>query len=149
MSMRRNVPSSPARATSRATFSYATLLVEGESEVGELQGDVRLQLLGYEPLEDHLVLVRHGCGAAGVGNRLAEQRRVRVQSRVVQLAQDGDALVERLAGDEAGCADAPPVLLHESLEARALSGVEDGRSGECGQCCRDVGQARSSRTAQF
>ena len=101
------------------------LLVEGEAEVRELERDVRLQLLRDEALDDLLVLGGDGGRALGVRDRLAEERRVRVQARVVELAQHGDALVERLAGDEASGADAPAVALHETLEASALGRVQD------------------------
>ena len=144
MSIRTNVPSSPARATSRATFSYADLLVEGEAEVRELERDVRLQLLGDEALDDRLVLVGDGGGALGVGDRLAEQRRVRVQPRVVEPAQHADALVEGLAGDEAARADPPAVALHEPLQSRAVGRVQDRGARQRGDGCAEVAQARAS-----
>ena len=53
-----------------------------------------------------------------------------MQPRVVELSKDGDALVERLAGDEPCRADALAVLLHEPLQSRAVRGVQDGRPRE-------------------
>ena len=40
---------------------------------------------------------------------------------LVQPAEDGDALVERLSGDEPPCPEAHAVLLHDSLESRRCS----------------------------
>lgn len=89
------------------------LLVEGKTEVRELESDVRPQALGGEPVEDPLVLCDGGGGTLRVGNRLAEERRVRVQPGPIQSSKDGHALVERRAGDEAGSAEPHPVALHE------------------------------------
>ena len=106
------------------------LLVEGEPEVRQLERDVRPQFLRDEPLEDRLVLGGDRGGALEVGHRLAEERRVRVQPRVVEPPKDGDALVERLAGDEPRRAEPLAVLLHEPLQPRAVRGVQDGRPRE-------------------
>ena len=100
-------------------------VVEGEAEVGELERHIRLQLLRDEPFEDLLVLVRDCRCASGVGDRLSEERRVGMEPCVVQLAENSDALVERLAGDESRRTDAPAVALHEPLEPGALRCVED------------------------
>ena len=117
------------------------ILVERQPEVRELQRDVGLEVLGDEPLENPLVLVRDGGGTGCVGNRLAKQRRVRMEPRVVQPAQHRDALVERLARDEARRADAPPVLLYEPLEALAVRRVEDRRPRQGRESCSDAGHA--------
>ena len=124
--MRRNVPSCARPRDEALDVRVRDLLVEGEAEMRELERDVRLQLLGHEPLEDPLVLVRDCRRPFDVGDRLAEERRVRVEPRVVQLPEHADALVERLAGDESRRAHALAVLLHEPLEPGALRRVEDG-----------------------
>ena len=119
----------------------------------ELERDVRLQLLGDEAVEDALVLRRDGRRARRVGDRLAEERRVRVQPGVVQPAQHGDALVEGLAGDEARRADAHAVLLHEPLEPGALGRAQDGCARErravvsSGQLARATAQLMTDREA--
>ena len=77
------------------------LLVDLEPEVRELQRDVRAQLLGRDPVEHLLVRRDDPLGLPRLEDALAEQRRVRVQPLLVQAAEHGDALVERLAGDEA------------------------------------------------
>ena len=118
-----------------------SLLVEGQAEVRELESDVRLQLLRNEALDDLLVFGGDRGRALGVRYRLAEERRVRIQARVVQLAQDGDARLERLACDEASGTHAPAVPLHEMLEARALCRRQDGGARERRDCCPEVGQA--------
>ena len=88
----------------------------------ELECDVRLQLLGDEALDDRLVLGSDRGGALGVRDRLAEERRVRVQAGVVEPPQHRDARVERLAGDEARRADAAcRGSARGAADARALS----------------------------
>ena len=103
-------------------------LVEGEPEVRELERDVRPQLLRDEALCDPPVLVRDGRGACFVRDRLAEQRRVRVQPRVVQPAQDADALVERLAGDEPPGPEPSAVALDEVLQSFAVGRMQESRA---------------------
>ncbi len=117
------------------------LLVEREAEVRELERDVRLQLLGDESFHDRLVLLCDRGRAGRVGDGLAEQRGVRVEPCVVQPSQHRHAVVERLAGDEAGCADTLAVLLHQPLKAVAVGGVEDRGPRERGQRCRDAGHS--------
>ena len=101
------------------------LLVEREAEVGELQGDVRAQLLGREPVEDLHVRRDGGLGALGRRDLLAEQGRVRVQPGLVQAAEDGDALVERLARDEPRRAEPHPVAVDDLAQAPAVGRAED------------------------
>ncbi len=117
------------------------LLVDGEAEVRQLERDVCLQLLGDEPLDDGLVLGRDGSGTRCVGSRLAKQRRVRVEPRLVQLPEHADARVERLACDEPRCADAPTVALDEVLQPRALGRMEDCGSRKRREVCAKVGHA--------
>ena len=62
---------------------------------------------------------------ARLEDAFAEQRRVRVQPLVVQAAEHGDALVERLAGDEPGRAEPHAVAPDERLHAPAVGGRED------------------------
>ena len=100
----------------------------------ELESDVRLQLLGDEPLDDLLVFGGDGRRALLVGNRLPEQRRVRVQAGVVEPAQHRDALVERLAGDEASGAHPPAVVLHEPLQSSVVGCVEDRHPRQGREC---------------
>jgi hypothetical protein len=90
------------------------LLVEREPEVRQLQRDVRAQLLAREPVEDLLVLGDHLRRLLGVADVLAQERRVHVQPGLVQAAQDDDALVERLARDEACRAEPHPVPVDDS-----------------------------------
>ena len=92
----------------------------------ELQRDVRAQLLRRDPV-DHAPVrrARPRSVCARLEHAFAEQRRVRVQALVVQPAQHGDALVERLAGDEAAGAEPHAVPPHEPLHARAVGGRED------------------------
>ena len=142
--MRMNVSSSAARRCQALDVLVGELLVEGEAEVRELERDVRLQLLGDEPLDDRLVLGSDGGGALGVRDRLAEERRVRVETRVVELPQHRDARVERLAGDEAGRADPLAVALDEALHARALGRMEDRGSRQRRDGCAKVGHAAPS-----
>ncbi len=54
--------------------------------------------------------------------------------RVVEPAQHRDALVERLAGDEASGAHAPAVVLHEPLQSGALGCVEDRHPRQRREC---------------
>jgi hypothetical protein len=74
-------------------------------------------------------------------NRLTQERRIRMKPSVIQLADNTDALVERLARNEAGRAQAHPVALHAALQARALSRAQDRRAGKRRQSCRHTGHA--------
>ncbi len=101
------------------------LLVERETEVRELESHVRPELLGDEPVEDQLVL-RHHCARPGlVGDVLAQQRGVRMHARVVQPTQHGDALVQRLARDEARRPQPHAVPLHKTLQPLAVGRTQD------------------------
>ena len=89
------------------------LLVDLEPEVGELQRDVRAKLLGRDPVEHPLVCSDDLIRLARLEDALAEQRRVGVQPLLVQAAEHADAVVERLAGDEASRAEAHAVTPDE------------------------------------
>ena len=110
------------------------ILVEAEAEVRQLESDVRLQLLGDEPLDDLLVFGGDGRRALLVRSRLPEQRRVRVQAAVVESAQHRDALVERFAGDEASGAHALAVVLRDPLQSGVLGCVEDRHPRQRREC---------------
>ena len=109
--------------------------------MSQLQGDVCAQALNAQPVEDHLVLAHGRSRSREVGDRLAEKRRVRVQPGVVQPSQDGDALVERLACDEARGAEAHPVAVHETAQQAALGRPQDRRSWQRRQSCPHLAQA--------
>jgi hypothetical protein len=100
-------------------------LVERDADVGELEGDVRPQLLGLDPVEHVFVRADDGFGLLGVANVLAEQGRVRPQPLLVQPAERDDGLVQRLAGDEARGAEPHPVLADEALDVPAVGGCQD------------------------
>ncbi len=55
-------------------------LVEGEPEVGQLERDVDLQLLGRDPVEDLPVRLDDDAGLGLVADALAEQRRVGLEA---------------------------------------------------------------------
>src|SRR5829696_2218977 len=101
------------------------LLVDVEAEVGELQRHVAAQPLVGEPVDDRNVLRRHALRLGLVADALAEERRVRRQPLLVQAAQDGHRLVDRLARDEATRAELHPVSPHRPPRARAVGGSED------------------------
>ena len=105
-------------------------LVEREPEVRELERDVRPELLVDQPLDQLAVLHRHRRRTGRRRDRLAEQRGVRVEARVVESSKRHDALVERLARDEARGPDAHPVPLDEALQALAVRCAEDRGSGD-------------------
>jgi hypothetical protein len=69
--------------------------------VRELDRYVDAELLGLDPLEDPQVLAHDDLRCDLVHDVLAQERRVRMEALLVQPAEDLDALVERLAGDEA------------------------------------------------
>ena len=77
------------------------LLVDVEAEVRQLDGEVRLQRLGVEAVEDRQVLVGDRPRLGLVEDVLAEHGRVGVQAALVQRAEDDHAGVEILPGDEA------------------------------------------------
>ena len=118
--------------------SVRELLVDLEPEVGELERDVRPQLLGGDALDHLAVRGDDGLRVLGLEHAFAEQRRVRPQPLLVQTAQNGDALVERLACDEARRPEAHPVAAHEALDAAAVGRGEDA-----------LPQARVDRDAQL
>ncbi len=120
------------------------LLVDREPEMRQLERDVREQLLVGEAVDDLDVRLDDPVRVVAVGNRLAEERRVRVQSCLVQPPQDDDALVERLACDEPAGAEAHPMALHEPLEERAVRGAEDRAAGDSGGRSADRAHSSSS-----
>jgi hypothetical protein len=124
------------------------LLVEREAEMCELERDVRTQVLGRKPVQDLLVRPHDGFRPGSIGNRLAEERRVRVESGLVQAVQHGDALVERLAGDEARGSEAHPVSADDALERRAVGRPEDCGSRERHERCGQAGHAGREPTSR-
>jgi hypothetical protein len=72
-----------------------------------------------------------------------------VQSCVVEPAEDGHALVERLARDETRGAHASSVLLDEPLEPRALLRRRPRRREPTprGRCCGSGGRRSRGRTS--
>ena len=133
------------------------LLVEGQPEVRELECDVRLQLLRHQPLDDVLVRVGHGFRARGVGNRFAEERRVRVETggrsasagrRRTRRASHRRRSVRlrRVCRAAARCAVAggcpprggsPPGAATRWLLRRPSSGAETTASRRRASCCSD------------
>ena len=95
----------------------------------ELERDVRAELLVVQALQDALVLGRNRARLLRVRDVLAEDRRVGVEALLVQPPQNGDALVEGLAGDEARGSEPHAVLAHERLHTRALRRREDELAG--------------------
>ena len=91
----------------------------------ELERNVRAELLLVEALEDALVLGRDRARLLRIRDVLAQDRRVGVEALLVQSPQNGDALVEGLAGDEPRGSEPHAVLAHERLHARALRRRED------------------------
>ena len=100
-------------------------LVETEPEVGQLERDVDLQLLGGDPVEDLPLRLDDDAGLGLVADPLAEKRRVGLEAVVVEAPQHEDCLLERLPGDEPGGAEAHPVLANTSLQPGAVRGGED------------------------
>ena len=101
------------------------LLVEAEPEVRQLQRDVDPQPLGRDAVEDLPVRLDDDARLGLVVDALAEQRRVGLEAAVVEPPQHDDRVVERLAGDEPGRAEAHPVPAHAPLQPRAVRGGED------------------------
>jgi len=93
--------------------------------IDERMGAFIQQLLGCDPVEDFLVRRHDALGLARLEHALAEHRRVRVEPLVVQAPEHGDALVERLAGDETSRAEPHAVPTDERLDAPAVRGRED------------------------
>src|SRR5919106_1031611 len=79
-----------------------------------------------QPLEDPQVGLDDARGLPLLVDVLAQERRVGVEAAVVQRAQDLDALVERLPGDEARGAEAHPVATREAADRPAARRREDG-----------------------
>ena len=131
--MRMNVPSSPACRDEPLDVAVRELFVEREPEMGELQRDVRAQAVLDERGEHALVGGDDLCGAGLVLDRLAQQRRVRVQPVRVEAGEDDEAFLERLAGDEPRRARAHAVPADEAPQARALRGAEDRGAGDGGE----------------
>ena len=114
----RTCPSSPALATSRATFSYATSSSKASPRCVSFSATLAFSFSATS--RSRICSYSSVTAAAPAASGIASPSRSCSRgARGVQLAQDGDAFVERLAGDEAGGADAPSVLLHESLEPAA------------------------------
>jgi hypothetical protein len=107
------------------------LLVALEAQMRQLQGDVRAQPFGRDPIE-HLDVCQHdGLGLLPVVDAFAEQRRVRVETLVVEPAQDLDRVFQRLARDEPGCAEPHSVPPDDPLHRRAVRCREDGPAQRC------------------
>src|SRR5581483_8448523 len=101
------------------------LLVDRETEMGELERDVRPESLGGDPVEQRPVRVDDGTRFGLVAHALAEERRVRQEAVVVQAAEDRHRGVEALACDEAGGAEPEAVALHEPLQPAVVGGREE------------------------
>src|SRR5919198_1299630 len=107
----------------------------------ELERYVGLQTLRRDPVQDLPVRRDDTLGGRRLEHALAEQRRVRVETLLVEPAQDLDALVERLAGDEACGAELHAVLADQPLHAAAVRGDEDALAQAGVEPC---GQRRAS-----
>ena len=119
-------------------FARASPSSKREPEVGQLERDVDLQLLGGDPVEDLLVRVDDDAGLGLVVDPLPEQRRVGLEAVVVEPPQHDDRVVERLPRHEPGRAEAHPVPPHAALQPRAVGGGEDRLS----QGGLDAGEGR-------
>src|SRR5439155_21941070 len=116
----------------------------------QLEGDVRLEALGCDPAQNLLVGLDDAVRRLAVGDSLAEQRRVRSQTLLVQPAQRDDRLVERLAGNEPRSAEPHPVPVGEAPDPWAVRRGEDDAtehytSAACSQGARPA--SSSSRSA--
>ena len=123
--------SSPARSatrTTRSTLAYASSSSSSRPRCVSFSATLHRQLLRVQPLEDPAVLVGHRLGLRAVADALAEQRRVRVEALIRETPQRDDALVERLAGDEAGRPEAHAVAAHEPLDVPVVGRAEDPRA---------------------
>ena len=78
-----------------------------------------------EPIDDRFVLDDGGRGPGSVGNRLAEQGRVRVQTGVVQSPQHRNTLVQRLSRDEAGGSESHAVAVDGSAKQATVGGAQN------------------------
>jgi hypothetical protein len=112
--------------------------------MGELERDVRTQVLRDEAVEDELVLGDDSGSLVGVSDVLSQQRRVRVETGVVQAPEHHDALVERLPRDEARRAEPHPVAVDHPPQPGAVGRAEDRRAGEGGEAHVDPSLCSSS-----
>ena len=119
------LPTPAACVTSSPMFARASPSSNAEPEVRQLERDVDLQLLGRDAVEDLPVRLDDDARLGLVVDALAEQRRVGLEAVVVEPPQHDDRVVERLARDEPGCAEAHPVAPHAALQPRAVGGGED------------------------
>src|SRR6185437_5435054 len=122
-------------------------LVDRESEVRELDGDVRLQSLRMDAVEHLAVGGDDGAGLRLVAYTLAEQRRVREETVLVQPPEHRHGIVEGLAGDEPCGAEPEAIPLDEALQPRAVGRREyeaAERAHEPHSCTIRSTSARSS-----
>src|ERR1035437_1485833 len=104
-----------------------------EAEMGELEDDVGPKSFDRDSLEDRLVRLHDPLERRLVVDMLAKERGVRREPLLVQTPQDGDGLVERLAGDEAGCAEAHPEAVDEPPDDPVRRGGENRAAEHGGQ----------------
>ena len=116
----------------------------------ELERDVRPQLLVGDAVDDLAVRLDDRVRLAGSSTPSPSSVVFGVQALLVEAAQDGDALVERLAGDEARGAEPHAVAAHERC---ARAGCRRRRGSPCGgprrrapvSCARAAIRARRPR----
>src|SRR5690349_4507205 len=125
------------------------LLVDRETEVRELERDVRAQALRADAVEQLAVGGHHLPRLGLVAHALAEERRVREEPLVVQPPQDRDGGVETLPRDEARCAELEAVALHEPLQPRAVRGREDQAAEHAHACQAATIRSTSSCSASL
>ena len=100
------------------------LLIDREAEVRELDREVRPQPLRVDAVEHLGVRADHRACLGLVAHALAEQRRVREETVVVQPPEHRHGIVERLAGDEPRGAEPEAVPLDEALQPWAVGRSE-------------------------
>ena len=123
MSIRMKLPRRAACATSAVDVLVGELLVEVEAEVGELERDVRAQLLVGDPVEHPLVRRRRPRGAAS-SSRPRRAASCSCGDPCSFRPRSTATPVEGLAGDEARARRAASRSGHEASDARV------GRRGE-------------------
>lgn len=99
--------------------------IDVDAEVRQLEAHVGVEPLGGQAVDLTRVL---GLVPGDINRRprvVVEEPRDAAHSEPVQLAHDGDDLVQVLGGHEAACAETHPVAGDESADALALGRRQD------------------------
>ena len=123
--MRMNMPSSPARAAKSVDVVERELFVDRKPETCQFQCDVPVDALAAKSPDQLEILLRDAVGVGLPRDAFAEDRGVDPEPARIELIECHDALLERLAGDEAARSESHPVLTHEAVDALALDGGEN------------------------